>query len=123
MPEVRVDKKVHDKGPSLRELIKRKIASHRSDVNIGKKGVTPQVLNEIRRRLERERVIKVRILKSALKVTGMDRRSLAEYVAKQLGVRLVEVRGRTFILAKCEGGENIKCGSGASDKRQGGGGE
>ncbi|RLG84566.1 MAG: RNA-binding protein [Thermoprotei archaeon] len=105
-----MDKKIHDQGTSTRELIKRKRAQSRCDVNIGKKGVTEQVLNEIKRRLELEKVVKVRILKSALQVTGMDRRSLAEYVARQLNARLVEVRGRTFILAKYEGerDENIK---------------
>ena len=82
------------------ELIKRKISSGRSDVNIGKKGIYEGLLNEIKRRLEQEKVIKVRILKSAFKVLGMDRKEIAKKVAELVGARLVTVRGHTFVLEK-----------------------
>ncbi|WFO75837.1 YhbY family RNA-binding protein [Desulfurococcaceae archaeon MEX13E-LK6-19] len=105
-----MEEKVHDKSPSIKELIKMKKASSKCDVNIGKKGITKEVIEEIKKRLERNKVVKVRILKSALVVTGLDRRSLAREVANRAGARLVEVRGRTFILVKHvgRGEDNIK---------------
>lgn len=100
MPVMRVEEKVHDKSSSLKKLVKEKKASSKCDVNIGKKGVTRGVIEEIKKRLERKKVIKVRILKSALVATGLDRRSLARLVAEKTGASLAEVRGRTFILVK-----------------------
>ncbi len=79
---------------------RRVIEAHqgRADVIIGKKGVTREVLEEIERRLESKEVIKVKILKTALAKESMDRRLLAEHVAKTLKARLMGVRGRTFVL-------------------------
>ncbi len=94
-----LDEKVYDKDKVWRGVKARK-ASHRCDVRIGKKGVSKEVLEEIENRLKREGVVKVRILKSALEATGLDRRGLARTVAEKLHAELVEVRGRTFILVK-----------------------
>ncbi len=69
-----------------------------ADVIIGKRGLWSGVIEEIRRRLEEQGVVKVRALKSALKVTGLDRRELASKVAEIVGAMLLDVRGRTFVL-------------------------
>ncbi len=98
MPAMRLEKKIYDQD--WWEKIKRKRAQTRSDINIGKKGVSAEVIKEIKRRLEKGEVVKIRILKSALEVTGLDRREIARRVAERTGSRLIEVRGRTFILAK-----------------------
>lgn len=71
-----------------------------SDVQIGKQGLTESLLEELRSRLEKKEVVKVRVLKSALATTGLTRREIAEKVSEALGARLVDVRGRTFILYK-----------------------
>lgn len=94
-----LEKKIHDKNKTINQLIKYKKASSKCDVNIGKKGVTENLLKEIKTRLKRHKVVKIRILKSALAVTGLDRKKLAEIVADKVNARLIEVRGRTFILA------------------------
>ena len=73
-----------------------------ADVIVGKRGVTSQVLEEIKRRLERKGVIKVRLLKTAIEVEGQDRRELAKRIADLAGAQLVGVRGRTFVIAKKE---------------------
>lgn len=81
----------------VKELVKE--VRHRSaDVRIGKAGVSEKVLKEIRRRLKEKGVIKVKMLKSALKVEGKNRFEIAKEVAEKIGAELVEVRGRTFIL-------------------------
>lgn len=77
--------------------VKRKIHG-RADVNIGKKGVSEEVLGEIKRRIEREGVVKVRVLKGFLESLSIDRRSVASLIAERVGAKLVDVRGFTFIL-------------------------
>jgi len=82
---------------SLKELKKLKVAQHRADVNIGKNGLHPGVVEEIRRRLEIEKVIKIRILKNARnKVSEED----IEELARRLNAIIVDSRGYTFVLAK-----------------------
>ncbi len=84
-------------GERLKRL-KEMVQQGPADVIIGKNGVAEAVLAEIRRRLEDKGVVKVKALKTAIKVTGMDRRELARHVAERLGAWLLDVRGRTFVL-------------------------
>ncbi|MEM0340926.1 MAG: YhbY family RNA-binding protein [Acidilobaceae archaeon] len=71
-----------------------------SEVQIGKQGLTEGVINEIKARLEKKEIVKVKILKSALVVTGLTRQEIAEKVSHAVRATLVDVRGRTFILYK-----------------------
>ena len=84
-------------APNLKRL-KEIVQQRRADVIIGKNGLSDGVLKEIDRRLEDKEVVKVKALRSALKVTGLERRGLAAKVASILGARLLDVRGRTFVL-------------------------
>jgi RNA-binding protein len=71
----------------------------RVDVNIGKQGLTESVLKEIDRRLSSDEMVKVRILKSALAVEGIDdRKKFADILAQKLGASTIEVRGYTVVL-------------------------
>ncbi len=71
-------------------------------VRIGKNGITEAVLKEIERHLELRGAVKVKVLKAALKATGMDRKTIALTVAEKLRAKLIDVRGRTFVLVKEE---------------------
>lgn len=82
---------------NLRKL-KEAIQQQRADVIIGKNGLSLGVLKEIDRHLEEKEFVKVKALRSAIKVTGLDRRELAQKVAEILGARLLDIRGRTFVL-------------------------
>ncbi len=82
----------------LKELVQQGPA----DVIIGKNGLSDGVLREIDRRLKEKGVIKVKALRSAIAVTGLDRRELARRVAEAVGARLLDVRGRTFVLYRHE---------------------
>jgi RNA-binding protein len=83
--------------PQLRRL-KELVQQGPADVIIGKRGLWEGVIEEIKRRLKEKGVVKVRALKSAIKVTGMDRKELAKTVAEKVGALLLDVRGRTFVL-------------------------
>ncbi|MEM4577038.1 MAG: YhbY family RNA-binding protein [Candidatus Nezhaarchaeales archaeon] len=69
------------------------------DVNIGKQGLTEAVLKEINRRLDEQEIVKIRILKSALTVEGIeDRKKLAEIIAQKLDADAMEIRGYALVL-------------------------
>jgi len=67
-------------------------------VNIGKKGSTALLMNEISRRLKQRKVVKVRILKTAL--IGHEVKEIASEVAEETGSRIVQIRGHTFTLRR-----------------------
>jgi len=86
----------------LKEIVQQQPA----DVRVGKKGLTPSVIEEIKKRLKAKGIIKVKMLKSSLKVTGMDRVELAKKIAEAVNAQLLEVRGRTLVLYREE--RNVK---------------
>lgn len=65
---------------------------------IGKDGLTPQILLEIEKQLEKKKMVKAKILKTALQ--GDKAEAIAAKTAEQTEASLVEVRGHTFILYK-----------------------
>lgn len=65
-------------------------------INIGKSGVTDQIINEIREQMKGKNTIKIRILRNAPRPAT----EIADEVASRTGFGLVEVRGRTAILSR-----------------------
>jgi len=78
----------------LRDLIQQMPA----DVRIGKNGISEGVISEIKRRLKDKGYVKVKILKNSPEIDLMDRKEIAEIVARRTSARLIDVRGRTFVL-------------------------
>lgn len=67
-------------------------------IEIGKSGLTPGLISEIKRQLELKKRIKVRIRKSAL--TGCDRKEFAQKVADASGSKLLKAMGYVVWLEK-----------------------
>lgn len=65
-------------------------------INIGKKGATEPVIKEIKNRLKRKGLIKVKILKSMKEKFD----EILKQILDQTGARLVKKIGFTFILTK-----------------------
>ena len=63
---------------------------------VGKDGFTPEVAKEIEKQLQTNKMVKVRILKSALQTETA--KTIATRAAEQTDASLVEVRGHVFIL-------------------------
>jgi len=82
----------------MKRRIKREMNVEKPTVWVGKEGATPQMLNEISRQLEKKKMVKVKMLKTALK--DEDAKNTASKVAQQTESILVDVRGHTFILYK-----------------------
>jgi len=73
-------------------------ASANPPIQVGKSGVTAEVVAEARRRLDREGSVKVRVLATGL--GGATCQELSRRFASETGSIVVEVRGHTFVLHK-----------------------
>jgi len=80
----------------MKRHIKYKLKDENPTLWVGKEGLTPQLLSEIEKQLEKKRMLKIRILKSALEHETAQ--SIALKAAEQASAALVEVRGHVFIL-------------------------
>ena len=65
-------------------------------INIGKNGITDTVVEELVKQIKANRLVKVRILKSA--ASEEDVKTLAQQLADTTRTTLVEVRGSTVVL-------------------------
>ncbi|MGB9941470.1 YhbY family RNA-binding protein [Methanosarcina sp.] len=65
-------------------------------LNIGKNGVTDTLIEELNKQIKANRLVKVRVLKSAEE--GKDLKAIAEEIAAATRSTLIEVRGRTVVL-------------------------
>jgi RNA-binding protein len=63
---------------------------------VGKEGLTPQLVVQVESQLQRAKMVKIRILKSAL--LNETAKAIATRTAEQVGAALVEVRGHVFII-------------------------
>jgi RNA-binding protein len=79
------------------EMVK-ELRSEPATLVLGKKGITEEFVEEVKRQLKRKKVIKIRMLKSALAEQSMD--ELASAIAIKANSQLLETRGYTMLLAR-----------------------
>jgi RNA-binding protein len=76
-------------------------------VRIGKNGLTPSVLEEIRMHLKKKKLVKVRVLKSALtedsELKKESAKDFAALLADKTGAQLVQSIGLNVVLNHVEG--------------------
>jgi RNA-binding protein len=82
----------------MKRRIKNRLGGEKPTIWIGKSGVSEQLLKEIEKQLEKNKMVKVKILKSAL--NEIEAKQIASKTAEQTEASLVEVRGHTFMLYK-----------------------
>ena len=81
-----------------KRFVKRHLGDERATILIGKGGASEELLKEIGKQLDKNKMVKVKILKTAL--ADVDAKHFAQKIAEQAGAALVEVRGHTFMLYK-----------------------
>ncbi len=96
-------KKEKGRKPNLIEIttkmkrhVRHKLKDEKPTIWIGKDGLTPQISIEIEKQLNKNRMLKGRILKSALQQETA--KAIATKAAEDAEAALVEVRGHVFIL-------------------------
>jgi len=87
------------RGKVLRRL-REEYLTIKPTINIGKDGVTDKLVNEIKKQLDKYKVIKVSINKNILRLT--DRVELARKLQEKIGrfATIVDFRGRKAIIAQ-----------------------
>jgi RNA-binding protein len=80
----------------MKRHVRHELKDEKPTVWIGKDGLTPQLSSEIENQLEKKKMLKIKILKSALQQDTAQ--TIASKAADQAGASLVEVRGHVFIL-------------------------
>jgi RNA-binding protein len=81
-----------------KRFVKQMLSNARPTIWIGKGGTSEDLLNEVEKQLDKNKMVKVKILKSGL--ADQEAKQIASKIAEQTGSSLVEVRGHTFMLYK-----------------------
>jgi RNA-binding protein len=79
-----------------KRFVKRTLSEESPTILIGKGGVSEEVLKEVEKQLEKRKMVKVKLLGTALK--GSETKQIATQIAEKTEASLVEVRGHTFML-------------------------
>jgi len=80
----------------MKRHVRHKLKDEKPTIWIGKDCLTPQLSSEIEKQLNKNKMLKVKILKSALQQETA--KAIATKAAEQAAAALVEVRGHVFIL-------------------------
>jgi len=80
----------------MKRHVKHELKEEKPTIHVGKEGFTEQSAKEIDKQLDQNKMVKVKILKSALQTEST--KAIATKAAEQTGASLVEVRGHVFIL-------------------------
>ena len=80
----------------MKRHVRHKLKDEKPTIWIGKDCLTPQISSEIDKQLDKHKMLKVKILRSALQTETA--KLIASKAAEQASAALVEVRGHVFIL-------------------------
>ena len=80
----------------MKRHVKHELKEEGPTIWVGKEGLNPAVATQIETQLERTKMVKIRILKSALATETA--KAIATRTAEQVSAALVEVRGHVFII-------------------------
>ncbi|MCL2172675.1 MAG: YhbY family RNA-binding protein [Nitrososphaerota archaeon] len=81
----------------MKQHVRHVLKDENPTVWIGKEGLTPQLAAEVEKQLQKNKMVKIRILPAAL-TDDNTAQSIATQTATQTEAALVEVRGHVFIL-------------------------
>jgi RNA-binding protein len=81
----------------MKRHVKHVLKDETPTIWVGKDGLTAQLVAEMEKQLQKNKMIKIRILPAAL-VGENTAQSIAAKAAEQTNAALVEVRGHVFIL-------------------------
>jgi len=82
--------------PGKKRYVKRRLSFEKPTIWIGKSGVSAEILKEIEKQLDKNEMVKIKILRSA--IGKEETKQIASHVANQIGASLVGVKGHIFML-------------------------
>ena len=81
----------------MKRHVRHELKEEKPTIWVGKDGLTPMVQAEVEKQLQRSKMVKIRILPSALQ-GDVTAKVIATKAAAETDSALVEVRGHVFIL-------------------------
>jgi putative YhbY family RNA-binding protein len=81
----------------MKRHVKHMLKDENPTIWIGKEGLTPQITAEVEKQLQKNKMIKIKILPAAL-TDDNTAQTIATQTATQTDAALVEIRGHVFIL-------------------------
>jgi RNA-binding protein len=81
----------------MKRHVKHVLKDENPTIWVGKEGLTPQLTSEMEKQLQKNKMVKVRILPAAMQ-DNITAQTIATTAAEQTAAALVEVRGHVFIL-------------------------
>jgi RNA-binding protein len=81
----------------MKRHVRHELKEEKPTIWVGKDGLTLSVLNEVEKQLQKTKMVKIRVLPSALH-EDTTAKTIASKTAEQTDASLVEVRGHVFIL-------------------------
>jgi len=84
--------------------IRRKFAKERPTILIGKNGSTKEIVEEVKKQLKSNKVVKIKILKTALEQTTM--KEITKELVDNTKSEVIEVRGHMLTLYKMRKASN-----------------
>ncbi|MCS7096245.1 MAG: YhbY family RNA-binding protein [Nitrososphaerota archaeon] len=89
--------------PRMKRRIKREFMTEKPTIWIGKNRISHDVIEEIKKQLDKREIVKIKVLKTALGEVKTD--EIASAISKETEAALVEVRGHTIVLYKRQKGK------------------
>jgi len=83
-------------APRIKARMRREMSDERPTIRIGRNGATDQLIAEVLRQLDRNEMIKIKILRSALK--SEDSKIIINKIIQQTESTLIDQRGHVFVL-------------------------
>ncbi len=80
----------------MKRHVKHELKEEGPTIWVGKEGLTPQVTAQVENQLQKAKMVKIRILNSALLEDSA--KAIATRTAEQVNAALVDVRGHVFII-------------------------
>ena len=80
----------------MKRHVKHELKEEGPTIWVGKEGLAPTVVAEVEKQLQKTKMVKIRILPSALK--DETAKTIAAKAAEQTDAAVVDVRGHVFIL-------------------------
>jgi len=81
-----------------KRFVKRSLSYAKPTIWVGRGGASEDLVKEVEKQLDKNKMVKVKILKGAL--GEYEAKQIASKIAEETGSSLVEVRGHTFMLYK-----------------------
>ncbi len=65
-------------------------------IRVGKNGVTENIINEVKMLVKKKKIVKIKVLRSALYSETMDQ--IADKILKETNLKIVQLRGHSVVV-------------------------